>query len=365
LESTKGRLSSILAPEFSLAIEPAYSTMYALLRNALFCLDAETSHEFTLDMLGAAERLKLLPLFTPKVADNPVQVMGLNFPNPVGMAAGLDKNGDYFNALGQLGFGFVEIGTVTPRPQPGNPKPRLFRIPERQAIINRMGFNNKGVEHLVAQVRRRRFNGVLGINIGKNVDTPVDKAVDDYRIGMSKVYSHADYITVNVSSPNTPGLRDLQFGESLKQLLEAIKQEQLRLEGEHGRYVPVAVKIAPDMDEENVQQVAEVLVEQGIDGVIATNTTIGREGVEGLKYADEQGGLSGSPVTEKSTRVIAQLSQALGGKLPIIGVGGICSGADAADKIKAGASLVQIYSGFIYRGPELIAEAADAIASLK
>lgn len=323
------------------------------------------SHELTLDMLGAAERLKLLPLFAPKIADSPIEVMGLSFPNPVGLAAGLDKNGDYFNALGQLGFGFVEIGTVTPRPQPGNPQPRLFRIPERQAIINRMGFNNKGVEHLVAQVRRRRYQGILGINIGKNFDTPVENAADDYRIGMGKVYPHADYITVNVSSPNTPGLRNLQFGESLKQLLEVIKKEQLRLQGEHGRYVPIAVKIAPDMNESEVKEVAAVLLEQGIDGVIATNTTIDREGVEGLKHGDEQGGLSGAPVTDKSTRIIAQLHNTLGSKLPIIGVGGIMDGVEAAEKIEAGASLVQVYSGFIYRGPGLIAEAADAIASMR
>ncbi len=338
--------------------------MYSLMRNLLFCLDAETSHEFALDMLGAAERLKLLPLFASKVADDPVEVMGLNFPNPVGLAAGLDKNGDYFNALGQLGFGFVEIGTVTPRPQPGNPQPRLFRLPEAEAIINRMGFNNKGVDHLVEKVLRRRYQGVLGINIGKNFDTPVENAADDYRICMNKVYPHADYITVNVSSPNTPGLRNLQFGDSLKSLLEVIKQEQLRLEQEYGHYVPVAVKIAPDMGEDELQQVAAVLVEQGMDGVIATNTTVAREGVEGMRYSDEQGGLSGAPVFDSSTRVVALLHEALKGKLPIIGVGGILDGADAAAKIEAGASLVQIYSGFIYRGPALIAEAADAIASL-
>ena len=339
--------------------------MYSLVRKALFCLEAETSHELSLDMLGAAERLQLLSLFAPKVGDRPVHVMGLNFPNAVGLAAGLDKNGDYFNALGQLGFGFVEIGTVTPRPQPGNPEPRLFRIPERQAIINRMGFNNKGVDHLVEQVKKRRYRGILGINIGKNFDTPVESAVDDYRIGMKKVYPHADYISINVSSPNTPGLRNLQFGASLKSLLAAIKEEQVWLEHEHGRYVPVAVKIAPDLSEEEVRSVAEVLLEQKMDGVIATNTTIGREGVEGLPNADEAGGLSGAPVEDKSTRVIALLRDALGDKMPIIGVGGITDGAGAAAKIEAGADLVQIYSGFIYRGPELVGEAVDAISSLK
>jgi dihydroorotate dehydrogenase len=338
--------------------------MYSLFRNALFCLDPEVSHELSLDMLGAAERLKLMTMFAPAVAYNPVEVMGLRFPNPVGLAAGLDKNGDYFNALGALGFGFVEIGTVTPKPQPGNPQPRLFRIPEREAIINRMGFNNKGVDHLVTQVTKRRYQGILGINIGKNATTPVENAADDYLIGMRKVYAHADYITVNVSSPNTPGLRDLQFGDSLNRLLETLKQEQLSLQKEYLRYVPVAVKIAPDMDDNAIAQVAAALMEQGMDGVIATNTTIGREGVEGFPHSDEAGGLSGLPVREKSTRVIAALHSHVGSKLPIIGVGGISDGDSAVAKIKAGASLVQVYSGFIYRGPAVIAETAKAIADL-
>lgn len=339
--------------------------MYSTLRNLLFRLDPEVSHEFSLDMLGAAERLKLLELFISAPAYNPVEVMGLRFPNPVGLAAGLDKNGDYFNALGALGFGFVEIGTVTPRPQPGNPQPRLFRIPEREAIINRMGFNNKGVDHLVDQVRKRRYQGILGINIGKNATTPVENAADDYLIGMRKVYAHADYITVNVSSPNTPGLRDLQFGDSLNRLLETLKKEQLTLQEAHQRYVPVAVKIAPDMDDIAIAQVATALAEQGMDGVIATNTTIGREGVEGCINSEEAGGLSGLPVRDKSTRVIAGLHSHLGGKLPIIGVGGIFDGPSAVEKIKAGASLVQIYSGFIYRGPAVVTEAASAIAQME
>lgn len=339
--------------------------MYATLRNLLFRLDPEVSHEFSLDMLGAAERLKLLDLFISPPAYNPVEVMGLRFPNPVGLAAGLDKNGDYFNALGALGFGFVEIGTVTPRPQPGNPQPRLFRIPEREAIINRMGFNNKGVDHLVAQVQKRRYQGVLGINIGKNATTPVENAADDYLIGMRKVYPHADYITVNVSSPNTPGLRDLQFGDSLNRLLETLKKEQLLLQELHQRYVPVAVKIAPDMDDIAIAQVASALVEQGMDGVIATNTTIGREGVEGCPNSEEAGGLSGVPVRDKSTAVIAGLHSYLGGRLPIIGVGGISDGPSAVAKLKAGASLVQIYSGFIYRGPAVVNEAAKAIAQMQ
>lgn len=336
--------------------------MYDLARKALFCLDAETSHELTLDLLSAGERLGLIRPFVKPIPANPVEVMGLTFPNPVGMAAGLDKNGDCFNALGQLGFGFVEIGTITPRPQLGNPKPRIFRLPEHQGIINRMGFNNKGVDHLVERVKRRRFDGVLGINIGKNVDTPVERAADDYRLCMQAVYAHADYITVNISSPNTPGLRDLQFGESLIALLSEIKNEQLALQQVYGRYVPVAVKIAPDMDEVAVQQVADVLLNSGLDGVIATNTTISREGVESSERGQESGGLSGAPVRDKSTAVIASLAQALDGKLPIIGVGGIFNGDDAVEKMAAGASLVQVYSGFIYRGPELIRDVAEAIA---
>ncbi len=339
--------------------------MYALFRDLLFKLDAETSHEFSLDMLGAAERLKLLNLFVPDISANPIEVMGITFPNPVGLAAGLDKNGDYFNALGAMGFGFVEIGTVTPMPQGGNPQPRLFRIPEAQAIINRMGFNNKGVEHLVEQVKRRRYQGVLGINIGKNATTPVEDAAQDYVIGLRKVYAHADYITVNVSSPNTKGLRDLQFGDSLNRLLETLKAEQLKLQQEVGRYVPVAVKIAPDLDSFAIQQVATTLLEQGMDAVIATNTTIGREGVEHYAISQETGGLSGSPVRDKSTQVIKALYAELGSKLPIIGVGGILDGESAAEKIQAGAKLVQIYSGFIYRGPALISEAAAAISLLK
>lgn len=338
--------------------------MYELARKALFCLDAETSHELALDLLGAGERLRLIQPLIKDIPSDPVEVMGITFDNPVGLAAGLDKNGDYFNALGQLGFGSVEIGTITPRPQPGNPKPRLFRLPEHQGIINRMGFNNKGVDHLVEQVKRRRFDGVLGINIGKNFDTPVENAVDDYRKCMEAVYDYADYITVNISSPNTPGLRDLQFGDTLKELLDELKDKQVELESRDGHYVPVAVKIAPDMDEVAIQQVAECLSVSGLDGVIATNTTIERSMVEGAKYADEAGGLSGAPVRDKSTEVIQQLSQELKGSMPIIGVGGIVTGADAAEKIRAGASMVQVYSGFIYQGPALVQEAARAIREM-
>jgi len=338
--------------------------MYQLARKALFRFDAETSHELTLDLLGAGERLGLIKPLVKAIPSDPVEVMGITFDNPVGMAAGLDKNGDYFHALGQLGFGSVEIGTITPRPQPGNPKPRLFRLPEHEAIINRMGFNNKGVAHLVEQVKKRRFDGVLGINIGKNFDTPVEQAADDYRTCMEAVYEHADYITVNISSPNTPGLRDLQFGDSLKQLLDSLKEQQRLLESAQGKYVPVAVKIAPDMDAEAVAQVSEALLGSGLDGVIATNTTIAREAVTGHQFADEAGGLSGAPVRDKSTDVIRLLADELKGKLPIIGVGGIVSGMDAAEKIRAGASLVQVYSGFIYRGPSLVSEVAQALREM-
>lgn len=339
--------------------------MYHHIRDLLFYLDPEASHELSLDILGAAERMKLLGLFSPKVAADPVDVMGLRFSNPVGLAAGLDKNGDYFNALGTLGFGFVEIGTITPKPQPGNPQPRLFRIPEAQAIINRMGFNNKGVDHLVEQVKKRRYQGILGINIGKNAATPVENAADDYLICLRKVYAHADYVTVNISSPNTPGLRNLQFGESLNRLLEVLKTEQGLLAKAEGRYVPIAVKIAPDMDEADIAQVAGVLIQQGMDGVIATNTTLSRVGVEHYETSQESGGLSGLPVRDKSTWVVKTLHGYLGGKIPIIGVGGISDAASAADKIRAGASLVQIYSGFIYEGPALIATAANAIKAYR
>ncbi|MGS2722402.1 quinone-dependent dihydroorotate dehydrogenase [Porticoccus sp. GXU_MW_L64] len=336
--------------------------MYDLARKALFLLPAETAHELALDSIGCAERLGLGKLAKPPVSA-PVNVMGIDFPNPVGLSAGLDKNGDYFNGLGTLGFGFVEIGTVTPRPQPGNPQPRLFRLPEHNAIINRLGFNNLGVDHLVERVKCRRFTGVLGINIGKNFDTPVEKAADDYLIGMEKVYAHADYITVNISSPNTPGLRDLQFGEQLNELLATLKQAQTRLADQYGRYVPLAVKIAPDLDQAGVDDIALILVRQKIDGVIATNTTISREAVADSPLAEEAGGLSGAPVREKSTKVIERLNTVLDGALPIVGVGGIGSGEDAVEKIEAGASLVQLYTGFIYRGPKLVREAADAIAS--
>ncbi|MFQ3172322.1 MAG: dihydroorotate dehydrogenase [Oleispira sp.] len=335
---------------------------YGLVRKVMFKMSGETSHELGLDMLGAAERLSLLSYIAPKIPDCPVKVMGITFPNAVGLAAGLDKNGDYIDAFARLGFGFIEIGTVTPRPQAGNPKPRLFRIAEKQAIINRMGFNNKGVDHLIDQVKKAKFKGVLGINIGKNFDTPVEKAVDDYLICLNKVYQYATYITVNISSPNTPGLRDLQFGDTLDELLAPIKTRQLELAKEFG-YKPVLVKIAPDMDEENVRLVAETLIKNNIDGVIATNTTLSREGVEGHEFGAEAGGLSGAPLENSATETVAALVSALNGKLPVIGVGGILDGAGAVEKIDVGAELVQIYSGFIFRGPELIRESVDAIAA--
>jgi dihydroorotate dehydrogenase len=287
--------------------------------------------------------------------------MGIDFPNPVGLAAGLDKNGECINNLAALGFGFVEIGTVTPRPQPGNPKPRMFRLPAAQALINRMGFNNKGVDYLVEQVRRSGFKGVLGINIGKNADTPVERATDDYLIGLRKVYPWASYVAVNISSPNTPGLRDLQYGAALDRLLEALKTEQRRLADEQGRYVPLAVKIAPDIADAELPTVAQALLRYEIDGVIATNTTFSRTGVEQWPHADQAGGLSGAPLRARATAVVEQLRALLGDAAPIIAVGGIMSGADAAARIAAGADLVQIYTGFIYRGPDLIREAVKAL----
>lgn len=339
--------------------------MYSLARELLFKLSPETSHELSIDLIGAGGRLGLNGLLTKAPASLPVSVMGLQFANPVGLAAGLDKNGDAIDGFAQLGFGFVEIGTVTPRQQPGNPKPRLFRLPEAEAVINRMGFNNRGVDHLLERVKAAKFKGVLGINIGKNFDTPVERAVDDYLACLDKVYAHASYVTVNVSSPNTPGLRSLQFGDSLKELLEALRRRQEDLAQEHGKRVPLAIKIAPDMSDEETALVASALLGADMDAVIATNTTLSREGVEGLAHGDEAGGLSGAPVRDKSTHIVKVLAGELSGRLPIIAVGGITEGKHAAEKIAAGASLVQIYSGFIYKGPALIREAVDAIAALR
>jgi len=334
---------------------------YHLLRTLLFQLDPETAHDWTLHLLRSTPTLPLRGLLAAWAPAAPRRVMGIDFPNPVGLAAGLDKNGECIKAWEALGFGFVEIGTVTPRPQPGNPKPRMFRLPKAQALINRMGFNNKGVDYLVEQVRQSNYKGVLGINIGKNADTPVERATDDYLTGLRKVYPWACYVTVNISSPNTPGLRDLQYGAALDHLLAALKAEQQRLADSYGRYVPLALKIAPDIADVDLPTVGDALRRYFIDAVIATNTTFSRAGVEGLPHADEAGGLSGAPLRDRSTAVVRQLAGMLAGELPIIAAGGILSGADAAAKIAAGASLVQIYTGFIYRGPELIREAVMAL----
>ena len=344
-------------------LNPRGVSLYSVARSLLFQLSPETAHDLTIDGLAASARLGLLPALATKVTNLPVTVMGINFPNPVGLAAGLDKNADALDGLAALGFGFVEVGTVTPRPQLGNAKPRLFRLPKAKAMINRMGFNNNGVDQLVINVKKAKFKGVLGINIGKNFDTPVADAASDYIICMQKVYAYASYIAVNISSPNTPGLRDLQYGESLTQLLSALKQEQLVLEKLHGRYVPLAVKIAPDMDEQQLQGVARCVLEQKIDGVIATNTTLSREGVAELEFGDETGGLSGVPVKQMSTQTIADLFAILGEQVPIIGVGGINSGEDALEKLTAGAKLVQVYSGLIYQGPGLVKQCVEACRS--
>jgi dihydroorotate dehydrogenase len=330
--------------------------LYPLLRPLLFSLNPETAHEVTLKLLNAAYISGLSKLIYPKIDDKPVNVMGLNFKNPVGLAAGLDKNGDYINALSALGFGFVEIGTVTPRPQPGNPKPRLFRLPEHQAIINRMGFNNLGIDHLLAQVKQSGYSGILGINIGKNFDTPIENAADDYLIGLRKAYTSADYITINISSPNTKNLRQLQQGDEIKSLISVLKEEQLKLQQEHGKYAPLALKIAPDLNDDEIAHIAKLLLEFEIDGVIATNTTIARDMIAGHPLANEAGGLSGAPVKEKSTLVVRGLAAELNGKIPIIAAGGILTADDAQEKLEAGASLVQVYSGLIYRGPQLIAD---------
>lgn len=335
--------------------------LYELARKALFATDPETAHELTLESLRLGHRLGATR-FLCKGSYQPVRCMGLDFPNPVGVAPGLDKNGDYFEALGDLGFGFVEIGTVTPRPQPGNPRPRVFRLPRAQAMINRLGFNNKGVDHLVRRVQRHRFKGVLGINIGKNFDTPIDNAVDDYLLCLDKVYPYADYVTVNISSPNTQNLRDLQGKAELDRLLAAVTARRAELAERHGRRVPLAVKIAPDLEDAQIRAIAEVVTLHRMDAVIATNTTIGRAGVEGLQHADEAGGLSGAPLKPKADRVLAELHRALPPAIALIGVGGITRGQDAVDKLALGAELVQFYTGLVYRGPELVAECLQAIA---
>lgn len=335
--------------------------LYSLLRPWLFKCDPEWSHDFSLAQLKRFQRTPLAWLWRQTVAEKPVEVMGLRFPNPVGLAAGLDKNGDCIDAFAQMGFGFVEVGTVTPRPQPGNPKPRMFRLPEANALINRMGFNNKGVDYLVKQVAKARFRGILGINIGKNKDTPESEALADYLECLRKVYPLASYVTINISSPNTPGLRDLQHGEALDQLLAGLKAEQVTLSKHYQRYVPIVVKIAPDLDDIGLQAIAESLLKHKIDGVIATNTTLDRDAVAGIEHADEQGGLSGAVLAERSTQVVKQLYQLVGEAIPIIAVGGIHDVASAQAKIAAGAKLVQIYTGFIYEGPKLIKRVVNAL----
>jgi dihydroorotate dehydrogenase len=298
--------------------------------------------------------------FLPRVPNAPRRVMGLEFPNPVGMAAGLDKDGEAIDALAALGFGFLELGAVTPRPQPGNPKPRLFRLPEASAIINRMGFNNRGVDHLLRNMENCRFRGILGVNLGKNFDTPIERAADDYLILLNKLYGKASFVTINISSPNTKNLRALQGGDELDALLGAVKAEQNRLADKHGKYMPVAVKVAPDLEAPQIAEMAALFRKHRIDALIATNTTLAREGVEHLAHGQESGGLSGAPLREKSTRIIRAFHTALAGELPIIGGGGILSGADAREKIAAGADLLQFYSGLIFRGPELIRECVEA-----
>ena len=335
--------------------------LYPIIKPLLFSIDAEKAHDLTLSTLKITEKSGLLNLYSKAPVCQPRQVIGLTFPNAVGLAAGLDKNGAVIDGMAAMGFGFVEVGTVTPRPQPGNPKPRLFRVVEAEGIINRFGFNNLGVDNLIENVKSANYRGILGINIGKNFDTPIENATDDYLICLRKVYAHASYITVNISSPNTKNLRALQEKEALSQLLASLKFEQEKLSQQHGRYVPLALKIAPDLDAQQISEIADLLLIQKIDAVIATNTTLSREQVQGLKNAEEAGGLSGAPVKEQSTKVIQLLSQRLQGALPIIGVGGILSGSDAVEKIAAGADLVQIYSGLIYKGPKLVHDVCKSL----
>ena len=334
--------------------------LYSLFRPLLFTLDPETAHDLALTTLEAAAACGV----ARRVAPSPVEAMGLHFPNRVGLAAGLDKNATHIDALAALGFGFIECGTVTPRPQPGNPKPRLFRLPQAEALINRMGFNNDGVERFLANVAKARYRGILGLNIGKNFDTPNERAADDYITCLRAVYARASYVTVNISSPNTVGLRELQAGAALDALLGSLKAEQARLAQQHGKYTPLAVKIAPDLGAADIKRIARSLLAHKIDAVVATNTTTERGGVEGMKHADEAGGLSGRPLKDRSTAVIRALAAEIDGAMPIIGVGGILSAADAEEKIAAGATLVQLYSGLIYKGPVLLTEIADALARL-
>lgn len=328
--------------------------LYRLARSAIFKLDAEKAHDLAIQNFSRFTGTPLDLFYRQHVPDRPVEVMGITFKNPVGLAAGLDKNGECIEAFGAMGFGFVEVGTVTPRPQPGNDKPRLFRVIPAEGIINRFGFNNLGVDNLIENVKKANYDGVIGINIGKNKDTPIEKGAEDYLICMDKVYPYAGYITVNISSPNTPGLRTLQYGEMLDDLLSQLKEKQKELAEKHGKYVPLTLKIAPDLEDHEIKQIAESLIKNKIDGVIATNTTLDRSLVKDMPHCDEAGGLSGRPLQNRSTEVIRMLAEELDGALPIIGVGGIDSAVSAREKMAAGASLVQIYSGFIYHGPKLV-----------
>ena len=328
-------------------------SLYGLARPFLFALDPETAHRFTLSLLEKS-------FYSQAIPAGPVDVMGLKFPNPVGLAAGLDKDAAHIDALARLGFGFIEVGTVTPRPQPGNPRPRLFRIPEKNALVNRFGFNNVGIDEFLRNVARARWRGVLGINIGKNADTPAGRAVDDYAVGFEKAYGAASYVTVNISSPNTKNLRDLQQDSQLNLLLEKLSSLRTPLAERHGKRVPLALKIAPDLDDAQLQAIADAVRRHRIDAVIATTTTVSRAGVEGLPHAEEAGGLSGAPVRQRANEVLKKMHSLLKNEVLLVGAGGILSGADAAEKMRAGASLVQLYTGLIYRGPRLVAECASA-----
>ncbi|WP_419237609.1 quinone-dependent dihydroorotate dehydrogenase [Photobacterium leiognathi subsp. mandapamensis] len=335
--------------------------LYRIARSAIFQLDAEKAHDLAIENFSRFTGTPLDPFYRQHLPERPVEVMGLTFKNPVGLAAGLDKNGECIDAFGAMGFGFVEVGTVTPRPQPGNDKPRLFRLIPAEGIINRFGFNNLGVDNLVENVKKAKYDGIIGINIGKNKDTPIEKGAEDYLICMDKVYQYAGYIAVNISSPNTPGLRSLQYGEALDDLLSQLKEKQAELVEKHGKYVPLALKIAPDLDDHEILQVCDSLIRNKIDGVIGTNTTLDRSLVQGMEHCDEVGGLSGRPLQNKSTEVIRKMAEALKGEIPIIGVGGIDSAISAREKMMAGASLVQVYSGFIYHGPRLVKDIVNGL----
>jgi len=334
---------------------------YRIMRSCLFKLNPEKAHNLTIKLLKLTNGTVLDLFYRQKVQQRPVEIMGLTFPNSLGLAAGLDKNGECIDGFGAMGFGHIEIGTVTPVAQPGNDQPRLFRILESEGIINRMGFNNEGVDNLIENVKASNFKGIIGINIGKNFSTPVEEGKNDYLICMDKVYQHAGYIAVNISSPNTPGLRTLQYGEALEDLLSALKERQTALSEKYNKYVPLALKVAPDLSDEEIKSIANALLKYEIDGLIATNTTLDRQIIAGMGHAAEAGGLSGRPLQTKSTKVIAKFSALLNGQVPIIGVGGIDGVIAAKEKIEAGASLVQIYSGFIYEGPELVKKIVNHI----